>query len=70
MPMRKYVTDPKKLLSEGHLIVNSTDAAKYLHKVEMANLVLAGLAPSVISKHTADSKNAVTLWEKKQMAWF
>jgi transposase len=65
MPKRKYVTDPRKLLSEGHLIVNSTDDAKYQHKVEMVNLVLAGLTPSFISKHTADSKNAVTLWVKK-----
>ncbi|MDR1049789.1 MAG: hypothetical protein LBP95_01665, partial [Deltaproteobacteria bacterium] len=63
--MRKYVTDPRKLLSEGQLIVNSTDDAKYQHKVEMVNLVLAGLTPSFLSGHTADSKNAVTLWVKK-----
>ncbi|MDR1049905.1 MAG: winged helix-turn-helix domain-containing protein [Deltaproteobacteria bacterium] len=63
--MRKYVTDPRKLLSEGQLIVNSTDDAKFQHKVEMVNLVLAGLTPSFLSGHTADSKNAVTLWVKK-----
>jgi transposase len=65
MPMRKYVTDPKKLLLEGQLIVNSTDDAKYQHKVEMVNLVLAGLTPSFLSEHTGDSKNALTLWVKK-----
>jgi hypothetical protein len=45
MPVRKYVSDPKKLLSEGKLIVNSTDDAKFQHRVEMVNLVLAGLTP-------------------------
>jgi hypothetical protein len=58
-PVRKYVSDPKKLLSEGQLIVNSTDDAKFQHRVEMVNLVLAGLTPSFLSEHTADSKKTL-----------
>jgi transposase len=53
------------LLAEGQIIVNSTDDAKFQYKVEIVNLVLAGITPSFLSQHSADSKNAITLWVKK-----
>jgi len=65
MPTRKYKTDPAKLLAEGQRIVNSADNAKFQHKVEMVNLVVAGIAPSFLSEYCGDSKNAITLWVKK-----
>ena len=64
MPARKYKTNPSELLAEGQLIVNSTDDAKYQHKVEMVNLVLSGLTPSYLSTYCGDSKNTITLWVK------
>lgn len=64
MPARKYKTNPSELLAEGQLIVNSTDDAKYQHKVEMVNLVLSGLTPSYLSNYCGDSKNTITLWVK------
>ena len=64
MPARKYKTNPSDLLAEGQLIVNSTDDAKYQHKVEMVNLVLSGLTPSYLSTYCGDSKNTITLWVK------
>ena len=64
MPARKYKTNPSDLLAEGQLIVNSTDDAKYRHKVEMVNLVLSGLTPSYLSTYCGDSKNTITLWVK------
>jgi transposase len=65
MPTRRYKTDQAKLLAEGKIIVNSTDDAKFQHKVEMVNLVLAGITPSFLSEYSSDSKNAITLWVKK-----
>lgn len=64
MPARKYKTNPSQLLAEGQLIVNSTEDAKYQHKVEMVNLVLSGLTPSYLSRYCGDSKTAITLWVK------
>ena len=64
MPGRKYRTDPEALLGEGIRIVSSTADAKYQHRVEMVNLVLAGLTPQFLSEHTRDSKNAITSWVK------
>ena len=49
MPTRKYKTNPEQLLAEGQMIFNSTNDAKYQHKVEMVNLVLSGLTPSYIA---------------------
>lgn len=64
MPKRKYKTDPKRLLAEGQLIVKADNDAKFQHRVEMVNLVLAGMVPSKLSKLCGDSKNAITLWVK------
>lgn len=64
MPKRKYKTDPAALLAEGQLIVKSGDDARFQHRVEMVNLVLAGLTPSFLAERVADSKNAITLWVK------
>jgi len=64
MPTRKYKTNPEQLLAKGQLIANSTQDAKYQHKVEMVNLVLSGLTPSYLSRYCGDSKNTITLWVK------
>ncbi len=64
MPSRTYHTDPAQLLAEGQMIVNSTNDAKFQHKVEIVNLVLGGLTPSFLSKYCGESKNTITLWVK------
>lgn len=65
MPTRKYKTDVNKLLAEGQLIVNSTEDAKYQHKIELVNLVLSGITPSYLSKYCSECKNTITKWVKK-----
>ena len=64
MPTRQYKTDPQLLLAEGQIIVNTTDDAKFQHRVELVNLVLGGLSPSFLSQYCAESKNTITLWVK------
>ena len=64
MPARVYKTDKEQLLAEGKLIVSATDDAKFQHKVEMVNLVLGGITPSMLSKYVRESKNTITLWVK------
>ena len=39
MPKRKYKTCPKALVEQGRLIVKSNNDARYIHRVEMVNLV-------------------------------
>lgn len=56
MPNRQYKTDPKQLLAEGQIIVNTTDDTKFQHRVEIVNLVLGGLTPSFLSNYCAESK--------------
>lgn len=64
MPNRQYKTDPKQLLAEGQIIVNTTDDTKFQHRVEIVNLVLGGLTPSFLSNYCAESKNTITSWVK------
>ena len=64
MPARVYKTNKEQLLAEGKLIVNATDDAKFQHKVEMVNLVLGGMTPSMLSEFVRESKNTITLWVK------
>ena len=61
---RKYKTDPELLLAQGKAIVAAGEEARYQHKVEMVNLVLAGLTPSFLAEYCGDSKNAITGWVK------
>ena len=62
MPAREYSTDPSELLEEGRRIVARDAEAKFQHRVEMVNLVLAGLTPQFLSEHVKESKNAITGW--------
>lgn len=64
MPSRQYKTDPCQLLAEGQILINTTDDAKFQHKVELVNLVLSGLSPSFLSHYCAESKNTITSWVK------
>ncbi len=64
MPERKYKTNKEELLAEGILIVNSTNDAKYQHRVEVVNLILGGMIPSELSKYISESKNTITSWVK------
>lgn len=64
MPNRQYKTDPCQLIVEGQMLINTTDDAKFQHKVELVNLVLGGLSPSFLSQYCAESKNTITSWVK------
>ncbi len=64
MPKRKYHTDPARLLAEGQKIVQTTEDAKYKHRVEIVNLVLGGQIPSQLSQYVKESKNTITRWVK------
>ncbi len=64
MPKRKYHTDPARLLAEGQKIVQTTEDAKYRHRVEIVNLVLGGQIPSQLSQYVKESKNTITRWVK------
>lgn len=64
MPKRKYKTCPKALLEQGRTIVKSNNDARYIHRVEMVNLVLAGMVPSEVSKYCRESTNTITGWVK------
>lgn len=67
MPKRQYETGPRQLLAKRQMIINTTDDAKFRHKVELVNLVLGGLgglSPSFLSEFYAESKNTITLWVK------
>lgn len=56
MPNRQYKTDPQMLLAEGQIIVNTTDDARFQHRVELVNLVLGGLSPSFLSQYCAEAR--------------
>ena len=61
---RKYKTAPEELLARGRAIVAAGAEGRYLHKVEMVNLVLGGLTPSFLAQYCKDCKNAITGWVK------
>jgi len=64
MRKRKYHTNPTRVLAEGQKIVQTTEDAKYRHRVEIVNLILSGQIPSQLSQYVKEGKNAITQWVK------
>ena len=64
MNTRKYVTDPQVLLAQGKALIKANNDAVFQHRVEMVNLILAGITPSALSELVGESKNTLTSWVK------
>lgn len=47
------------------MVLSQSDEAKFVHRVDMVNLVLSGIPVSVLSAATNDSINSITGWVKK-----
>ena len=59
MPSLKYVTDKTVLLREARRILSDDEEAEYIHKVNCANMVLAGMSPSQVGKYVTESSNTI-----------
>ncbi len=64
MNMRKYTTDPQKLLAQGKALIKANNDTVFQHRVEMVNLILSGITPSALSELVGESKNTLTSWVK------
>ncbi len=62
MPSRKYVSDKAGLLSEARWILSSDDEAKFIHRVECVNFVLAGMTVSEVAKYVPESRSTINGW--------
>lgn len=65
MPKRVYKSDVSKLLEEGKKLIESQPNGKFIHRVEIVNLVLSGLSVAAISPYVRESVNTITSWVKK-----
>lgn len=65
MPKRKFRSDRNALLSQGRLILSTSEDAKFIHRVDMVNLVLSGIPVATLSAATNNSVNSITGWVKK-----
>ncbi len=64
MPYRKYVTDKAELFSGVRKILSSSEEARFIHKVECVNFVLAGMTPEDVSKYVLESRSTIAGWVK------
>jgi len=60
MLKRKYHTDLEKLLAERREIVQTTEDARYRHRVEIVNLVVGDQILSQLSQYVKESKKTIT----------
>ena len=65
MPKRVYKSDKQALISEAKLILSEGGDAKFIHRVDMVNLVLSSIPVAILSEATGNSVNAITSWVKK-----
>ena len=64
MNKRNYKTDPETLRNEGERLVKTVTDKRYLHRIEIVNLVLNGLVPSQVAKSVKEDKTTITRWVK------
>jgi len=64
MPKRKYHTDLARLLAEWREIVQTTEEARYMYRLETVNLVVSGQIPFQLSQYVKESRNTITRWVK------
>jgi len=64
MNKRKLKSEKSVLIQEGKRIVNSTEDWKYIRKVTLVNLMLAGTPGSEIGYAAGETIRTLTLWMK------
>lgn len=62
---RKFKHPKEELLEEGRRIVSESSDSKFLFRVSMVNLILAGAKPSELSKYCGVDERALTGWVAK-----
>ena len=62
---RKFKHAKEELLDEGRRIVTESSDAKFLFRVSMVNLILAGAKPSELSKYCGVDERTLTGWVAK-----
>lgn len=65
MYVRKFIHDPEQLLAQGQEIVSQTADNKFVHRVSMVNLMLAGFSASDLAPYCGDSERTLMSWVKK-----
>lgn len=65
MHVRKFKSDKDALLKEGQAIVSESADNKFVHRVSMVNLMLAGISAETLSQYCGDSKRTLISWVQK-----
>lgn len=65
MHVRKFNTDKSILLEQGKKIVSESADNKYVHRVSMVNLILAGMPAEELSVYCGYSKRTLMSWVQK-----
>lgn len=65
MHIRKFNTDKSVLLDQGKKIVSESADNKFVHRVSMVNLILAGMTAEELSIYCGDSKRTLMSWVQK-----
>jgi len=64
MNNRKFHTNPNELLSQGKIIITSSDESKYLFRVFAVNMVLSGTTAAQVGASAGVSRATVSGWVK------
>jgi len=59
MHVRKFKSDKNALLKEGQAIVSESADNKFVHRVSMVNLMLAGISAETLSQYFLTSSKIV-----------
>ncbi len=64
MNNRKFKSDKAALIAEGKRIASSSDDAKFLRKVTIVNLMLAGMKAKTLAEACGETDRTLSSWIK------
>ncbi len=65
MRSHKYFNEPEVLLDEGRAIIMESAENKFIYRVAMVTLILAGMSPKMLSSLSGDSERTLQSWVQK-----
>lgn len=64
MAKRQFKSDREALLAQGAAFVTKGRERRFHHRIEMVNLVLAGMSPATLSQYVTESASTISEWVK------
>ena len=65
MRIKRFIKDPKELLTQGQVLVRENADIKFAYRVSMVNLILSGMSAKELAAYCGDGETTLMSWVTK-----